>query len=301
MWSFLSDLFRKPNALHTIVVMEREGVEQARQYELQPSRLAAAWGGSLLAMALLATSLLAFTPFRQLIPGYGTEELRQNARMNMLRVQALQDSLEVQRHYVERLQQLMTGRVDTASSEVESAPRNVQSGDETAGAMPTPQQEPSSKNWADHQQPAVPVSSLPASGSSGATSASGLPELPLPISPPVETGFPTRGFDARTGHYAIDIAVSEGEFVRSVGAGYVVLADWTQDGGYTIAVQHADGYLSVYKHNKRLLKHVGDRVRARESIAVTGNTGEITTGPHLHFELWQNGLAQDPRPYIAGW
>ena len=300
MWSFLSDLFRKPHALHTVVVMEREGVDQARQYELQPSQLAAAWAVSLLAMALLATSLLAFTPLRQMIPGYGTEALRQNARMNMLRVQALQDSLNVQRQYVERLQQLMTGRVDTALSEAAAPPRDVSSGNETAEAMPTPQ-EPSSEDWADHQQPAVPVSSLPASEASSGASASGLPELPLPISSPVETGFPTRGFDARTGHYAIDIAVSEGEFVRSVGAGYVVLADWTQDGGYTIAVQHADGYLSVYKHNKRLLKHVGDRVRARESIAVTGNTGEITTGPHLHFELWQNGLAQDPRPYIAGW
>jgi murein DD-endopeptidase MepM/ murein hydrolase activator NlpD len=117
----------------------------------------------------------------------------------------------------------------------------------------------------------------------------------------VESGFPTRDFDARDGHYGVDIAVSEGAFVRSIGEGYVVMADWTQDGGYTVAVQHGNGYLSVYKHNKRLLKQVGDRVKARDALAVSGNSGEMTTGPHLHFELWRHGLAQDPRSYIAGW
>jgi murein DD-endopeptidase MepM/ murein hydrolase activator NlpD len=114
-------------------------------------------------------------------------------------------------------------------------------------------------------------------------------------------GFPTRDFGAQTGHYGIDVAVSEGKFIRAVGDGYVVWADWTQDGGYTIAVQHAAGYLTVYKHNKRLLKRLGDRVRAQEPLAVSGNTGAVTTGPHLHFELWRNGLAQSPRSHIAGW
>jgi murein DD-endopeptidase MepM/ murein hydrolase activator NlpD len=117
----------------------------------------------------------------------------------------------------------------------------------------------------------------------------------------VNTGFPTRDFDAADAHFGIDIAVSEGTLVRAVGEGYVVLADWTQGAGYTIAIQHADGYLSVYKHNKRLLKKTGDRVQAREALAVSGSSGEVTTGPHLHFELWQNGLAQDPRPYVTGW
>ena len=81
----------------------------------------------------------------------------------------------------------------------------------------------------------------------------------------------------------------------------MVWADWTQDGGHTIAVQHADGYISIYKHNSRLLKRRGDRVTALEPIAVSGNTGAISTGPHLHFELWRNGLAQGPSAFISGW
>lgn len=80
----------------------------------------------------------------------------------------------------------------------------------------------------------------------------------------------------------------------------MVFADWTYTGGHTIIVQHANGFLSVYKHNEQLLKQVADRVSVREGLAISGNSGEFTTGPHLHFELWNNGLAQDPGAYLLG-
>ena len=104
----------------------------------------------------------------------------------------------------------------------------------------------------------------------------------------------------RKGHFAIDIATEAGTMVRSIGDGYVIFADWTYTSGHTIIVQHAEGYLSVYKHNQRLLKRVTDRVGVRESLAISGNSGEYTTGPHLHFEIWNNGLALDPSAYILG-
>ena len=167
MWSFLTDLARNPGTTYTVVLMEREGVDQARQYELQPKRLAVTWALSVLVVVLLAVSLMAFTPARQFIPGYGTDELRQNARMNMIRVQALQDSLAVQRHYVDRLQQLMTGRVDSvAQGEVNEEPLARSEG-EAAGEVPSPR-EPSSDDWEDHRQPAVSVSNAPTSGSASA-------------------------------------------------------------------------------------------------------------------------------------
>ncbi|NNE34547.1 MAG: M23 family metallopeptidase, partial [Rhodothermales bacterium] len=122
----------------------------------------------------------------------------------------------------------------------------------------------------------------------------------LTVFPPVD-GFVTRLLDPTIEHYGVDIAVPEGTVIRSIGDGYVVFADWTHEGGYALAIQHAKGYLSVYKHNQRLLKTAGDRVRSLEPIARSGNTGEVTTGPHLHFELWQNGLAQDPRRYFVEW
>lgn len=279
MWSFLSDLVRTPGASRTVVVMDEEGMGATRQYEVEPRRLLVAWGGTLLVVGVLAAGLMAWTPLRTLIPGYGTEELRQDARLNAIRVSALQDSVAVQRRYIRRLQQLMTGQVDSIAQ---------QGRQEAPPATPDP-----SGSAATGPDPSM---SPPATGPAEALST-----LRPPVRPPVAGGFPTRGFDAQEAHYGTDIAVSEGTQVRSIGSGYVVMADWTQEGGYTIAVQHADGYLSVYKHNKRLLKQTGDHVQAREVLAVSGNTGERTTGPHVHFELWRNGLAQNPRSYVLGW
>ena len=283
MWSFFADLVRNVGTEQTIVVMDAEGVGKTRRYHVRPSRMITMWGGSLLGVGLMAALLVAFTPLRTHIPGYGTKEMEKSARLNTVRVQALQDSLSVQRQYVRRLRRLITGRVDSLPSFEE---RRAKPGAEAqAGA---------SRNI--HGQPALAPTSEPVPAAAEA-----FVGLSFPLSPPVADGFPTRGFDAEAGHYGVDVAVPEGEYIRAVGNGYVVWADWTQDGGNTIAVQHAGGYLSVYKHSKRLLKQLGDRVTAQEPLAVSGNTGAVTTGPHLHFELWQNGLAQGPNAYIAGW
>lgn len=301
MWSFFVDLVRNADVVQTVVVMDSEEVGKARRYQIRPRRMVAAWGGSLFAVGLVVAILFAFTPLRRVMPGYSTEQVQESARLNAMRVRALQDSVAAQRHYVERLRRLITGRVDSmarpsrvVSGESPSTTEQTRRGPESGGTDP-------GSGRSDHVQPALAPSGVLTSGralSAGRSISSG---PSFPVDPPVPSGFPTRDFDAQTGHYGIDVAVSEGVFVRAVSDGYVVLADWTQDAGYTIAVQHANGYLSVYKHNKRLLKQLGDRVRAQEPLAVSGNTGAITTGPHLHFELWRNGLAQDPQSYIAGW
>ena len=299
MWTFLSDLTDHWRASLTVLVMNDEGVDPARRHQIRPKDLGVLWGVTIGVAMLLTVSVVAFTPIRTLIPGYGTEEVEQSARLSAMRVAALQDSLTVQRRYIDRLQQLMTGRVAPTAD----APPETSASDQPARRRPAPQQ---SRNLSeDHQQPAVAVTSFPAGSAMGQpraeAAAEALPSLRMPLTPPVETGFPTRDFDARDGHYAVDIAVEAGSYVYSVGDGYVVFADWTNNGGHTIAVQHADGYLSVYKHNQRLVKRVGDRVRQQEAVAISGNSGEITTGPHLHFELWRHGLAQDPSPLFEGW
>src|SRR5690606_14166619 len=159
-----------------------------------------------------------------------------------------------------------------------------------------------SEDWRDHEAPAVPLRWLDdgdaATPAPGSAAEAYLASLRLPALPP-GAGLVSRGFSARSGHSGIDFAVDEGSPVRAVGDGHVIFADWTHEGGYVIAVQHADGYLSLYKHNDRLLRRLGDRVRSRETIALSGNTGEVTSGPHLHFELWRNGLAQDPRTFFV--
>lgn len=293
MWSFLVDLVRRWDVTRTVVVMDSEEVGPARRYRIQPRRMLAVWGGSLLFTGLIVAALFTFSPLREVIPGYGTEKMRKKARLNAMRLQALQDSIATQRQYVRRLQKLITGGVkpgvpaDSASPTGPPAPK----------LRPSNPQPSEDTSVATGNEPTPPVGWF--GGMGGAEDPVAGPSFP--VAPPVKSGFPTRGFDAETGHYGLDLAVSKGAYVRAIGAGSVVLADWTRDGGYTIAVQHGGGYLSVYKHNKRLLKQIGDRVETREPLAVSGNTGEMTTGPHLHFELWRNGLAQDPRSYLAEW
>lgn len=300
MWSFFAELLRRTDGPCTVIVMDDEYREQPRQYRVHPQHVLLTLGLATLALALLVISLMAFTPLRDFIPGYGTTELRNTARRAAVRLAALQDSLEAQQQYMAQLRHIMTGQLDTTlASPIYPAEERVSVSGERAELAA----EPPSENWTDHEQPALPIARLPVSAEAPLKLISDgqryLPSLQLPALSPVG-GFLSRGFDARTGHYAVDIAVEEGTMVRAVGDGYVIFADWTQKGGYAIVVQHADGYLSVYKHNQRLLKRVGDRVRSREAVAVSGNSGEYTTGPHLHFELWNNGLAQDPRPYLVG-
>jgi murein DD-endopeptidase MepM/ murein hydrolase activator NlpD len=295
MWSFIADLLQNTGTEHTVLVMDAAEADNPRRYRIWPSRLLLGWGISLLGMSVIVAALIVFTPLRTQIPGYGTEKIAESARLNALRVQALQDSLRAQRDYIRRLRGLITGRIDSvgvSQPSSSSAPRSsgAAPGQASAGGR--------DGGGGAHAQPALQPRVRMAAHHPGGQRLGG---LAFPLTPPVANGFPTRDFDAQAGHYGIDVAVPEGEFIRAVGAGYVVWADWTQDGGYTIAVQHADGYLSVYKHNKRLLKQLGDRVRAQDPLAVSGNTGAITTGPHLHFEFWRNGLAQGPQSYIAGW
>lgn len=112
-------------------------------------------------------------------------------------------------------------------------------------------------------------------------------------------GYMTAGYDPKEGHLAVDIAAQQGEAIKSVGAGTVIFSNWTPETGYVIIIQHYDGMISVYKHALTVYKTQGNVVKKGEVIAAVGNTGELTTGPHLHFELWIDGRAADPTQYIV--
>ncbi|HET6568754.1 MAG TPA: M23 family metallopeptidase [Rhodothermales bacterium] len=300
MLAFLKELAGRSHRVQTVILMDVDQMEPPQQFEIRPRSLLFTLVGGSCGLALLLAALVLFTPLRDVLPGYGARSMRKDARLNAVRLASLQDSLRAEHQYLEHLRQLVTGEADSSentAAEVETPLRSAyhESSGNSAGAF--------SSDWFDHQQPALSVERLVTSPSPPIRLAAAdryISTLKLPVLPPVE-GFVTRGFDARTGHFAVDIAVEEGTVVRSIGDGYVIFADWTQEGGEVVAVQHADGYVSIYKHNQRLLKRVGERVRNHEAIALSGNSGEVTTGPHLHFELWENGLAQDPRSYVLGW
>lgn len=300
MLSLLSDLARHTRSDLTLIIVNVNEPERPRRYRLRPIRLWLTLAGLLLGLCLCMAVLAALTPLREAIPGYHAPTLERDARLTAIRLAAFQDSLAAQRQYATHLRRLIAGPIDSSLADEAQVPKSAST---VIGERAEVVAEPRSEDWADHEQPALPLVYLLAETSTpsrpASTSASYLPALQWPIQPPT-SGFLTRGFDARIGHYGVDIAVEEGTLVHSIGDGHVILADWTHDGGYALAVQHADGYVSVYKHNQHLIKRVGDRVRDRDAIAVSGNSGEVTTGPHLHFEMWYNGLAQDPRSYFIG-
>lgn len=113
------------------------------------------------------------------------------------------------------------------------------------------------------------------------------------------TGFISERYDVKKSHYGVDIVTKTNEPVKCIADGTVVVSSWTQDAGYVIAIQHRGNLISVYKHNAELLKKVGSFVNAGEIISIVGNTGEMTNGPHLHFELWYNGNSLNPEEFVT--
>lgn len=113
------------------------------------------------------------------------------------------------------------------------------------------------------------------------------------------SGIVSSPYDAKIDHYGVDVVSKKNEPVKCVADGTVIFSSWTQDAGNVIAVQHRSNLISIYKHNSALLKKVGHFVNAGEIISIIGNTGELTTGPHLHFELWFNGNPINPEEFVS--
>jgi murein DD-endopeptidase MepM/ murein hydrolase activator NlpD len=112
------------------------------------------------------------------------------------------------------------------------------------------------------------------------------------------TGFISDGYDVKKNHLGVDIVAKANEPVKCIADGTVIFSSWTQDAGYVIMVQHRGNLISAYKHNAQLLKKVGTFVNGGEIISIVGNSGELTNGPHLHFELWNNGSSVNPEEFI---
>lgn len=316
MWSFLLDLFRDPAESFTVIVVDTEGLNAPRQYIVEPQKFLQ------IVIGIVATTfvviLLLIPPINRFIFGGQSEEITVQSNNN--RLAALQDSLETQQMYLLKLRQAILGSDSTghipAFTRTPQPIENTPTAEANPPTSPTPspvakpetnEQEfkelvaeasQAAQNWKDHTQPALSMDNLNVKTSPPVQSY--LSGLRFPVMAPIR-GFVTRHFDPRLGHYGIDVATDAGANVRCIGDGYVIFSDWTRSTGFVIVVQHKGGYVSIYRHNKQLMKRVGEKVRAQENIALAGNSGEISTGPHLHFELWHEGLAQDPKSLIMGW
>ena len=239
---------------------------------------------SAITVIFLVTSLIiAFTPLKNYLPGYMNSKVREQVVLNALRADSLQWVLERQRMYIMNVQDIIGGKVKPDS--IHSIDSLTSSRSEELMERTQAEEEFRKQYEETERYNLTTIDNVPA--------VTGL----IFFRP--TRGIVSSGFDANQKHFGIDIAASPNESVLATLDGTVILATYTADTGYVIQVQHSQNLVSVYKHCGSLLKKVGDTVKAGEAIALVGNTGEKTTGPHLHFEIWNRGRALDPSKYIV--
>ncbi|MBK8581775.1 MAG: M23 family metallopeptidase [Flavobacteriales bacterium] len=237
---------------------------------------------------LFVLGLIIFTPLKEYIPGYSNQKVKLNAYRAMTTADSLDQALKVRDAYINNLRNVLSGNLPA-----DSATLAVPLSHPPTAADLKPSIADSLLRAKVREEEAF---SVHAERGNGVLDHLGLPGLLF--FPPMR-GIVTSTFNSAEGHYGIDIVTKADEAVKACLDGTVILASWTSDAGYVIQIQHSLDLVSVYKHNAVLLKKVGSQVKAGEAIAIVGNSGEYTTGPHLHFELWSGGKAVDPQTYIA--
>ncbi len=229
------------------------------------------------------TFIIAFTPLREFIPGYASDELKRNATVLALKSDSLTNAIKKNEAYIASIKKILTGDVDFAQRNKDSIyATKIENGDveevQTSEADKKLRQEVAQEdkyNLFEKAQSKVSVV----------------------LFPPAK-GSITEKFSSNKKHFAVDVALAKNTPIKATLNGTVIFADWTPSTGNVIIIRHNNGFISVYKHAASLTKSQGDVVRTGEAIALAGSTGQESTGVHLHFELWKDGYAIDPTQFI---
>lgn len=229
-------------------------------------------------------SIIAFTPVRTFIPGYPDARSKRAAIQNVIAIDSLESVIYRWELYSENLRRVVEGEEPIKIDSIINANRKSEEGDVDVAEL---QRQDSLLRQHVKEEEQFGVSDgvrrdLPIEGMHFFT--------PL-------KGVVSQGYDPAV-HPYVDITAPAGSVIKATLDGTVIFAGWSDDSGHTIQIQHDGDIVSIYKHNEKLLKKVGDKVTAGAPIALVGNSGELTTGDHLHFELWYKGETVDPARYI---
>lgn len=279
-------IFKKLKDKYRLVILNESTFEESISYRLSPLNvltLVAALGIFLVSIVIV---LMAFTPLREYIPGYTDVQLRKNLTEQIIYTDSLERRIIQNQRYLKNVQVILQGG-NPDSLLNEDVPVEGQKV-ELLGIQKS-KEDSLLREFVERED----SYSLEVRQNNSEISLSQLYFFP-PLQGPL-----TSEFDPDNDHFGVDIVAPKDEAIKSSLDGTITFTGWTLETGYVIQVQHANNLLTVYKHNSVLLKDMGDRVKAGEPIAIVGNSGEVTTGPHLHFEIWRNGIALDPEEYIT--
>jgi murein DD-endopeptidase MepM/ murein hydrolase activator NlpD len=272
---------------YRMVLLNDDSFAEKFSFRLTALNVFIAVGVISIIMITLVTSVIVFTPLREFIPGYASEIATKRDLIALaLKTDSLALTANAREEYIHNLTNVLNGNVapkpekNRTDSTKKYKKINIRNSKEDSVFR---------SGYESQDKYTLSVNAV----SKGKNSIAG-----FFFFAPVR-GTVTASFKAAIEHYGVDIAAVENDPVKATLDGTVIFAGWSSETGYVIQIQHSNNLISIYKHNSALFKKAGEYVKAGEPVAIVGNSGEQSTGPHLHFELWYNGSPVDPQDYIV--
>lgn len=285
--SLIKRILHRLRTPYRLVVLNHETYKEIGSYNLTLLNVYTLLSMLMVLGALLVTLLLFFTPVKRLIPGYGNTNEKDYVTLYK-KVQTMEKEMNAQTLYINKIQKLINGEIEPVNPEALKKETKLVN------------TEPVAKSEAeialeDEQLIEKQISNVASQRLSNVVKPFTIEQLYF-ISP-VE-GEVSEKMDVDKNHLGVDIIVPKNTEVKAVMDGTILSSDFTTETGNNLTILHRNEIVSVYRHNSKLLKKTGDYVKAGEVIAIAGNSGELTNGPHLHFELWYQGKAVNPMDYM---
>ena len=274
---------RKLKNKFRLLIINDDTYEEQFSMRLSILNIITVIGVSILIVMFFVGGILSFTPLREYIPGYSNLETKILATEAYRKADSLDAELAIRDVYLTNLKRILSGEINADSiMDVPLEELRVQ------GIIDVKTREDSIMRQKVEGQEQYALHG----------SSTDLKDKVHFFFTPLK-GTVTDHFDRSKSHFGTDIVTSKGATINAVMNGTIVLADFTSNSGYVVQIQHHNNLVSIYKHCSSVLKEAGDLVEAGDPIAVVGNTGELSTGPHLHFEIWEDGKPIDPEKYIV--
>ena len=270
-------------AKYRLVVLNEDTFEELLSYKLSRFNVFLIVGLSAIFLISATYAIIALTPLREYIPGYDSTDLRRQAVENTYILDSLQHQLERNQRFIASFTQVLTGDLKATDFEQDSL-RNTLFHPPTEADFVTSTQDSILRQEVAREDRFNLLETAES-------------KVNFVLFTPA-TGTISQGFDPATNHFAVDVVVTKNTPIKAAASGTVIFADWTTETGYVVIIKHAQNIVSVYKHSESLAVSQGDLVVSGEVIAFAGSTGNLSTGPHLHFELWSDGYPIDPTEFI---